>query len=70
MAKNDLSTRLVVILLILTILVTMAGTWLTLAALTTAREGQPQQQTDKASVSLTLIEPPETETTPITDNGG
>lgn len=70
MAKDDLSAKVVIILLVLTILVTMAGTWLTLTTLTTARESAPPKQTTKASVSLTLIEPPEAETTPSTDDGG
>ena len=70
MAKNDLSARVVVFLLILTILVTMVGTWLTLTSLTTARESSPPNQTTEASVSLTLIEPPKTENTETTDNVG
>ena len=70
MVKNDLSARVVVFLLILTILVTMVGTWLTLTSLTTARKSSPPNQTTEASVSFELIEPPETDNTETTDNGG
>ena len=70
MAKTDVNARVVVILLILTILVTMAGTWLTLTTLTTARKSPPPNQNTEASVSLEIIEPPETDKIETTDDGG
>lgn len=58
--KTDVSNQTVAVLLVLTILVTIVGTWLVLDALTTVSAtpliDENQQQ---AEVSFTLIEPPE-----------
>ena len=61
---TDINMKVIIILLICTILVTIVSTWLTLSALTSANSLGHVQQSDDATVSLTIVEPPNaTETT-------
>lgn len=57
--RTDVSNQTVAVLLVLTILVTVVGTWLVLDALTAASAAPLDESQQQAEVSLTLIEPPE-----------
>ncbi len=56
--KNDVSNQTVAVLLVLTLLVTVVGTWLVLDALAVASALPLTEDTQTAEVSLTLIPPP------------
>ncbi len=56
--ESDISNTTLAILLILTILVTMVGTWLILDALHAPGTAPADKLQDQATVSLTVIKPP------------
>lgn len=58
--KNDVSNQTVAVLLVLTLIVTVVGTWLVLDTLIAASAAPPPltENTGVAEVSLTLIGPP------------
>ena len=58
MAEDRVSAKVVITLLVITIVLTLVSTWLTLTALTSANRGQNSPKTDRASVSLTVLPPP------------
>ena len=59
MAEDRVSAKVVITLLVITIVLTLVSTWLTLTALTSANRGQNSlSKTDRASVSLTVLPPP------------
>ena len=58
--KADVSNQTVAVLLVLTILVTIVGTWLVLDALTPASAAPSvDENQQQAEISFTLIKPPE-----------
>ncbi len=57
--KADVSNQTVAVLLVLTILVTIVGTWLVLDSLTAASAAPSDESRQQAEVSFTLINPPE-----------
>ena len=57
--KADVSNQTVAVLLVLTILVTIVGTWLVLDALTPASAAPSVDERQQAEISFTLIKPPE-----------
>ena len=61
--KADVSNQVVAVLLVLTILVTVVGTWLVLDTLTAASAAPLDEGQQQAEVSLTLINPPESRQT-------
>ncbi len=70
MAKDQISTKAIVFLLVVTIIVTIAGTWLILGALTSAGSNTRTPYKEQASISLVLIEPPNEDNTSINEEGG
>ena len=59
MAEDRVSAKVVITLLVITIVLTLVSTWLTLTALTSANRGQDSlSETDRASISLTVLPPP------------
>lgn len=61
--RDDVSNQTVAVLLVLTLLVTVVGTWLVLDALTAASAVPlARESRQQAEVSLTILGPPPTST--------
>lgn len=61
--RTDVSNQTVAVLLVLTLLVTVVGTWLVLDSLTAASAAPSDESRQNAEVSFTLISPPESRQT-------